>query len=162
MIFGNRTNRFRYGRRVSSSRFISCAANFFSPASWKREGLTRHRFGGGSESNLPHSPSLSLSLSLYSLIFSPFTSALLPQPGRAAATCGLSTIPGVGFSDFHGGSRGAIPPISRSAVMCLPCLRLIRVLGAAGPTIRASPLPSRSRLLLQDEFSPRCSPAFLA
>jgi len=113
MIFGNRTSRFRYGRRVSSSRFASRAGNFFSPASWKQGGLTRHRFGGGSESNLPRS--LSLSPPLFSHLFSLYTSALPLRPGRAAATCRLSTIPGVGFSDFHGGSRGAIPSLSLGA-----------------------------------------------
>jgi hypothetical protein len=114
MIFGNRTSRFRQ-YRVSSSRFTSRAGNFFSPASWKQGGLTRHRFGGASESNLPRSLFLSLSLPLFSHLFSLYRTALLLRPGRAAATCRLSTIPGVGFSDFHGGSRGAIPSLSLGA-----------------------------------------------
>lgn len=41
---------------------------------------------------------------------------------------GLSTNPGVGFSEFHGGFRGAILLLSGATVMCLPCPRLIRVL----------------------------------
>lgn len=48
---------------------VSRAGNFFSPASWKLGGLTRHIFGGGPESNLPLS--VSLSWHIYPSLFWP-------------------------------------------------------------------------------------------
>lgn len=104
-ILENRTRRFRYGPRFFAVSFsLARAASFFSPASWKLGGLTRHRFGGDPESNLLLSPFLPLSLI-----------ARLPvsfRPREAAAMCGLPTNLGVGFSEFHGGFRGAIPLLS--------------------------------------------------
>lgn len=65
----------------------------------------------------------SLSLSIYR-----FSLLLLVRSPRSRPSDGLSTNPGVGFSEFHGGFRGAILLLSGAAVMCLPCPRLIRVL----------------------------------
>lgn len=72
------------------------------------------RFGGGPGTKF----SLSLSVS----------PAERPSLGEQPLYHGLSTNPGVGFSEFHGGFRGAILLLSGATVMCLPCPRLIRVL----------------------------------
>lgn len=133
MILENRTRRFRYGPRFFAVSFsLARAVSFFSPASWKLGGLIRHRFGGDPESNLLLSPFL-----LFSSIARPPVSF---RPREGSCTVRTFNEPGCRILGVSWWFSWRYPTaIFRTAVMCLPCLRLIRILGAAGPTIRVSP-----------------------
>lgn len=121
-IFGNRTRRFRYGFFISLalsrgqlllSRFLEAGRINPSQIRWR-----------------PRKQFASLSLSL---VLSPFVCPP-SSPLRSAGTssCNVRTLndPGcrvLGVSWWFSWRYPTIAAISQAAVMCLPCLRLIRV-----------------------------------
>lgn len=104
---------------------VSRAGNFFSPASWKPGRINPSRIRCRSRKQFA---SVFLSRGASTLLFSerPREQQLQTSSEPGCRVLGVSRW----FSWRYPTT------ISRTAVMCLPCLRLIRVLGSAGPTIR--------------------------
>lgn len=141
-ILENRTRRFRYGPRFFAvsfslslshgqlflSRFLEAGRINPSQIRWR----SRKQFA-----------SLSPFLPFSSIVYQPLSD-------RSSCIVRTSNEPGcrvLGVSRWF--SWRYPTAIFRTAVMCLPCLRLIRVLGITGPTIYTWVLGIRWKMLLQ-------------